>query len=346
MSRRCQRLMLSILLLTLGSLGLPRLAQAQSASCANPTISNVSFGTVDLTTGTVNVSGTIGWSCSSTGILGLVLAPQANVAMCLNLNTGTGGVQANPRLLSSGSNTLQYQIYADASHTQIWGSTTTSATPIPLGIAVNIPAGGLLGPSTVTGNTSFYAQLPGGQTTAPVGTYNSTLAATVSGSYTLSKNTPLSSCTSGTTALNTGSAAFVASATVQKACVVTANNVNLGAVPSTAINTTASNTLNATCSNGTPYFVGLAPSNGSTTGAGVMKGTLGSNTDKVPYQLSSTPGPSGTPWGNTATSTTPGNGMAGTGSGLVQSLTVYATAPSANYTPDSYSDTVTVNVNY
>ena len=345
MSRRCHRLMLFIFLLALGSLGLPRLAQAQSVSCANPTINNISFGTVDFTTGTVNVTGSIGWSCTSSGILGILFSPQANIAMCLNLNTGTGGTQANPRLLSNGSNTLQYQLYANATDTQIWGSTATPATPIPLGIAVAIPAG-LLFSTTVTGTMPFYAQLPSGQTTAPVGTYNSTLAVTVSGTYTLSQNTPLSSCTSGQHALNAGSASFVTSATVQKACVVTANNVNLGAVPSTAINTTASNTLGVTCSNGTPYFVGLAPSNGNTAGAGVMKGSLGSNTDKVPYQLSSTPGPSGTPWGNTATSTTLGNGMAGTGSGLVQSLTVYATAPSANYTPDSYSDTVTVNVNY
>jgi spore coat protein U-like protein len=30
----------------------------------------------------------------------------------------------------------------------------------------------------------------------------------------------------------------------------------------------------------------------------------------------------------------------------VQTFTVYATAPSANFTPDDYADTVTVNVNY
>ncbi|SIT43691.1 Spore coat protein U [Paraburkholderia ribeironis] len=345
MSHRCQCTLLLILMLLIGGLGLPHPAEAQTVSCANPTVSNVQFGTVDFTTGTLNVSGSIGWSCTSTGILGLLLSPQANIVMCLNLNTGTGGTQANPRLLSNGSNTLQYQLYANATHSQIWGSTATSATPIPISISVAIPAGLILS-TTITGQTPFYAQLPGGQTTAPVGTYNSTLSATVNGSYNTNTSTPPSSCTSGPNALNPGSAAFVASATVQKACVVTANNVNLGAVPSTAVNTTASNTLSVTCTNGTPFFVGLAPSNGNTAGAGVMKGTRSGNTDQVPYQLSSTPGPGGTPWGNTATSTTAGNGKAGSGSGLAQSLTVYATAPSANYTPDSYSDTVTVNVNY
>ncbi|AIY41361.1 Sigma-fimbriae tip adhesin [Collimonas arenae] len=344
MSNHFKRMMLFVLLL-LGSVSLPSSALAQSVNCPNPTIANVQFGTIDFATGTVNVSGSVAWSCTSTGILGLILSPQANIAMCLNLNTGTGGAQANPRLLSSGSNTLNYQIYTNAGDSQIWGSTATPTTPTPLLIPVSIPAG-LLFSTTVNGNTPFYAQLPGTQTSAPASTYNSTLGVAVSGSYTLNANTPLSSCSSGTTVLNTGSATFVTSATVQKFCLVTTNNVNFGAIPSTAVNTTASSSINVTCTNGTPYFVGLSPSNANTAGAGVMSGSIGGNTDKVPYQLSSTPGPSGTVWGNTATSTTVGNGKAGTGTGLAQPLNVYATVPGANYRPDSYSDTVTVNVNY
>jgi len=69
------------------------------------------------------------------------------------------------------------------------------------------------------------------------------------------------------------------------------------------------------------------------------------NTDKVPYQLNRTSA-TGPVWGNTATDTAPGNGVAATGTGLAQTYTVYATAPSANFTPDDYADTVTVNVNY
>jgi spore coat protein U-like protein len=75
-----------------------------------------------------------------------------------------------------------------------------------------------------------------------------------------------------------------------------------------------------------------------------MSGT-GSNTDKVPYQLYSNSGLS-TVWGNTATSTTVGNGVTGIGTGLAVSIPVWANAPSANFTPDSYADTVTVNVNF
>ncbi|HWX66535.1 MAG TPA: spore coat protein U domain-containing protein [Rhodanobacter sp.] len=156
------------------------------------------------------------------------------------------------------------------------------------------------------------------------------------------------------TAASPATATFQVLMTIQKACAVTAgaaSNINLGTVNSTATNTTGSSTISVTCSKTTPYYVGLAPSaanGGTTTGSGSMStaDALPGNTDKVPYQLSSTPGPAGTIWGNTATSTTVGNGVAGTGDGLAQSLPVYATAASANFTPDSYADTVTVNVNF
>lgn len=98
--------------------------------------------------------------------------------------------------------------------------------------------------------------------------------------------------------------------------------------------------MGVACSNNTPYTIGLQPSNGNTAGSGVMAGT-GSNTDKVPYQLSSTPGPSGTVWGNTSLNT-----VAGNGTGTTTTYPVYATVPSANYTPDNYADTVTIAVTY
>ena len=152
-------------------------------------------------------------------------------------------------------------------------------------------------------------------------------------------------------AANPATATFQVLITITKACTVTAgsaSNINLGSVAATAVNTTGSNTISVNCSKTTPYYVGLAPSNANTAGAGTMVSTTApaTNTDKVPYQLTSTAGAGGTIWGNTATSTAVGNGVAGTGTGTAQSLTVYATAASANFTPDSYADTVTVNVNY
>jgi len=134
-------------------------------------------------------------------------------------------------------------------------------------------------------------------------------------------------------------------ATVANACTVTASNLALGNVAATSTSIAGSTTISVNCPNGTAYYIGLAPSNSNTAGSGVLSGT-GGNTDQVPYQLSSTAGPSGTVWGNTATASSVGNGVSGTGTGASQTHTVYVTVPSANYTPDTYTDTVTVTVNY
>lgn len=147
---------------------------------------------------------------------------------------------------------------------------------------------------------------------------------------------------------DTATSTFQVTMTVQAACTVTAgapSNIALGTVASTATNVAGNNTIAVNCSKSTPYYIGLAPSNANTAGAGTMAGT-GANTDKIAYQLRSTAGTSGTVWGNTATATSVGNGIAGTGTGASQSHTVYVTVPSANFTPDTYTDVVTVNVNY
>lgn len=138
--------------------------------------------------------------------------------------------------------------------------------------------------------------------------------------------------------------------TVLKSCTVTAgsgSNINLGSVSTNATNTSGSNTISVNCSKTTPYYIGLAPSNANLLGAGTMASSTNpvTNTDKVPYQLNQISA-TGPVWGDTATTIAAGNGVAGTGSGAAQSYTVYATAASANFTPDSYADTVTVKVNY
>ena len=139
---------------------------------------------------------------------------------------------------------------------------------------------------------------------------------------------------------------------IQKSCSVTAgagSDINLGTVASTA-SAASNDTISVTCTKGTPYYIGLAPSvanGGNDSGLGSMASSTGAtHGDKVPYQLRSAAGAAGTIWGNTATTSSAGNGVAATGTGAAQSHTVYATVASANYTADSYADTVTVTVNY
>ena len=129
---------------------------------------------------------------------------------------------------------------------------------------------------------------------------------------------------------------------IEATCSVTAGSaadIDMGSVLSTATDVTGSGTITVNCSKTTPYSVGLAPSNGDDSGAGTMA-PLTTSGDPVPYQLrqGST---SGSVWGNTEAS-----GVSGTGIGADQDLAVYVSVPSANYAPDTYSDEVTVTVNY
>ena len=141
---------------------------------------------------------------------------------------------------------------------------------------------------------------------------------------------------------------FTVQATVIPSCSVTsASDVNLGSHSASKKSIMGNNpsAINVTCTKGTPYTIGLMPSNKRVDGAGVMSGT-GGNTDKIAYQLRSTTGIAGQIWGNTATSTTLGNGVLGKINGVNQSYPVYVTVPSADFKPDDYSDIVNISVNY
>lgn len=145
----------------------------------------------------------------------------------------------------------------------------------------------------------------------------------------------------------TATATFQVKMTILKSCSVsagTSSDINLGSVLSTATDTSASNTIRVICFKTTPYNIGLRPtSDGTDVGTGTMISSTGlpGNADKVPYTLYSNAGLS-TVWGNTVgTNTVPG-----TGTGLTQTHMVYARNTNANFTPDSYADTVTVTVTY
>lgn len=116
----------------------------------------------------------------------------------------------------------------------------------------------------------------------------------------------LATLPSANAAVATGT--FNVTITILKACSVSAggsNNIGLGSVDSTAVNTSGTTNITVTCSRTTPYYIGLLPSSangGTTSGSGSMASSANSatNTDKVPYQLYSDAALSKA-WGNTAT---------------------------------------------
>ena len=110
--------------------------------------------------------------------------------------------------------------------------------------------------------------------------------------------------------------------------------------PSTHAEITVNSNLSVTCTNSTPYNVGLSAGTG-TGSAGTtryMSGT-GANTGTVQYNLLQTTG--GPQWGNTQGTDTVG----GTGTGSAQTLVVHGAIPAqATPAPDSYKSTVTATV--
>ncbi|WHZ10044.1 MAG: Sigma-fimbriae tip adhesin [Burkholderiaceae bacterium] len=159
----------------------------------------------------------------------------------------------------------------------------------------------------------------------------------------------------GAAAAHAGSVAdvFRIQMTITTACVVTAapTDIDLGSVAAkaTAVNVSGSTAIDVNCTKKTPFFIGLAPSDDNRNGSGMMRGQISGNSDRVPYRLYSNAALNRT-WGNTATSTRRGNGMAGTGAGMAAadavSFPAYAKVTNVNFRPDSYADTVTVNVHY
>ncbi|QRP63632.1 spore coat protein U domain-containing protein [Rhodanobacter sp. FDAARGOS 1247] len=146
---------------------------------------------------------------------------------------------------------------------------------------------------------------------------------------------------------------FTVQMIVNKTCkvVVSATTINIGAAAGVDADAAASTltgngqVINVNCSKGTGFNVGLTPQNvSSTTGLGTMKGAIVGNTDQPTYQLNQSS--SGTAWGNIVnTNTESGTGL-GMGAAKTIPLTVYATAASADFTPDTYTDTVSVNVTF
>lgn len=149
----------------------------------------------------------------------------------------------------------------------------------------------------------------------------------------------------GASAANTTDT-FTVSTNVTASCSVSAGALTFADVDplANASNATdGSSTISVTCSNTTPYDVGLSA--GSATGATVStrKMTHTDTTSTLAYALY-TDTERTTNWGETVDTDT----VAGTGNGSAQTLTVYGSIASGQETAKvgAYSDTVTVTVTY
>ena len=129
--------------------------------------------------------------------------------------------------------------------------------------------------------------------------------------------------------------------TITATCTInSASTLNFGTQGVLSTNVDQTSTIQVTCTNTTPYNVGLDAGTGSGATVATRKMTSGANT--VNYTLYSNSGRT-TVWGNTVGTDTVG----ATGNGSAQSYTVYGRVPTqAAPAPGTYTDTITVTVTY
>ncbi len=136
-------------------------------------------------------------------------------------------------------------------------------------------------------------------------------------------------------------ATFEVSMRIVADCTIAANAIDFGqtqGILNQAV--TGTSNINVTCTNTTPYNIGLnaGTGTGSSGTTRYMSGT-GANTGTVRFNLFQAAG-SGQ-WGNSQGTDTVG----GTGNGSQQTLTVYGEIPAqATPAPDAYKSTITATV--
>ena len=124
-------------------------------------------------------------------------------------------------------------------------------------------------------------------------------------------------------------------------CVISAAPLDFGQTQGVlASNVSVNTNLSVTCTNTTPYNVGLNAGTGSgSVGTTRYLAGTGGNTATVQYNLFQTAG--ATVWGNTQGTDT----HSGTGTGAAQTITVYGQVPvQSTPAPDTYKSTITATV--
>jgi spore coat protein U-like protein len=301
--------------------------QASAQSCSF-SITNLNFGSIDLTQGTsIDVTATFTATCNA-----LLLT---TVRVCPNFAAGSGGSDSSgsPRHMASGTNQLNYNLYQDAARSIVWGSAIDGAATNPP--TVDIPI--LLLSNTTT--RTIYGRIFPSQQQVATGSYLSSFA----GGQTLMSYRVGTGQTCAQIGTQNGTQApFSVQATYTPTCRVSASPLNFGTLAGTAITNgvNAATNLSATCSAGTPYSIALNGGQSGATDPTQRKLTMGAQS--LIYGLYRDD-PRTLPWGSTLGTNT----AAGVGSGTNQSIPVYGRVPNQTVPPPgTYSDNVVVSVEY
>ena len=137
--------------------------------------------------------------------------------------------------------------------------------------------------------------------------------------------------------------AITVTANVTAACTISGSPLAFGNVSPLGGDVDGASTLTATCTNGSPYTIGLSA--GTSAGAAVTTRhmTLTTGSTLLDYNLSPVAS-GGINWDLIGGTTT----RAGTGNGLAQAITVYGRIPGGQTGANagSYSDTITATIDF
>lgn len=281
-----------------------------------------------LNMGTVNSGvGTIDFTCTNYS--------QGNRSfdLCIALgNPSWPGTSPQPVMRGPNDARLNFNLFRDAAFSTIW----TQQQPLVQRIAIPGGRG-----NTFSGMLRFYAATARGQSPSP-GNYDATLFNNIIGFLSNDGQCLIT----GNPNLSGQQFTIPISRIVSNHCTVTAlADADLGAAPAAGGAVSGSTTISVGCPVGTAFNIGLSPSNGNANGAGVLQRQGAGANDSLAYQLRQG-NASGPVWGNTASSSGPGNGVGGIGNGTDQTFPVFVTVPNTAAAPGIYRDTVIVTVHF
>lgn len=318
--------------------------RAHAATTCSATMTDMSFGPVVPSGGAVDITATISWTCTYTGLLSSLYGDY--IQLCFSAGSGSASASLNPRkMIEAGSSELMsYDMYRETGRTTIWG--TASAAQISGTSNFTILGSG----TSKNGTVTVYGRVPTGQTTLGVGSYSSGFGGTFNYAYNealLGLGTfPNSTCGSSggsTTGSNTGSFSFNVLASVASSCTATSGTaLDFGTKGLITSNADQTSTISLTCTKRSPYNVGLNAGANPSTAANVnTRRMTDGSAHYIGYQMYSDTGRS-VVWGNTVSSNT----VNGTAVGGAQNFTVYGRVPPQTPRAGTYADTVTVTVTY
>ncbi|WP_448099036.1 Csu type fimbrial protein [Luteibacter yeojuensis] len=334
---------LALIVIALASLLAGPRAEA-TTTCTITGITTLAFGPVDPTSGTVDGTATIDYSCTyNGGLLGGLYG--VYLTGCIGLAPDDLGNVSPRTAINGNSDRMQYQLYKDSPRSNVWGPIGNATyTPLTFQLTFTI----LSNPQTRTGSVTVYGRVPAGQSTLSSGTYSGTLAGGLNANglayryneVLLSLGTYPASCQSGGGGASGAGPSSTVTASVSNLCTLaTASDLNFGSVSGLLLTSSdQTSLLRMTCTNRAAYQVGLdngqnasGPTRRMTSGAGFVNYELYRDNQRTLR------------WGESLNVDT----ATGTGSGAEQTLTVYGRLPvQPAVGAGVYSDVVKVTVTY